>query len=319
MDLIATPKNPIPLGASSGYLDMRKGLRLRYARWPSLLRERRGTVCIFPGRAEFIEKYFEVVGELRRRGFAVAILDWRGQGGSSRLTRSAVDGHVRDFTDYEDDVARFMSDVVLPDCPAPYFALAHSMAATILFQAATRRGCWFNRMVMTAPMLKITGLPMSHGATGQLADLLSFLGLGRLAVPGGARKYTLNQSFDDNLLTSDRERFLRNQSVLEAAPKLGIGPPTIGWLRAALAAIADITSEQFPSRLRVPVLMLAAGDDGIVEPRSVEDLTLRLKVGSHIVMRGSRHEILQERDAIRQEFWAAFDAFVPGASMSLAS
>ena len=319
MDLIATPKNPIPLGASSGYLDMRKGLRLRYARWPSLLRERRGTVCIFPGRAEFIEKYFEVVGELRRRGFAVAILDWRGQGGSSRLTRSAVDGHVRDFTDYEDDVARFMSDVVLPDCPAPYFALAHSMAATILFQAATRRGCWFNRMVMTAPMLKITGLPMSHGATGQLADLLSFFGLGRLAVPGGARKYTLNQSFDDNLLTSDRERFLRNQSVLEAAPKLGIGPPTIGWLRAALAAIADITSEQFPSRLRVPVLMLAAGDDGIVEPRSVEDLTLRLKVGSHIVMRGSRHEILQERDAIRQEFWAAFDAFVPGASMSLAS
>ena len=35
-----------------------------------------------------IEKYFEVVGELRRRGFAVAVLDWRGQGGSSRLLRN---------------------------------------------------------------------------------------------------------------------------------------------------------------------------------------------------------------------------------------
>ena len=87
MDLIGTPKNPIPLGASTGFIEVRKGLRLRFASWQSVLRERRGTVCIFPGRAEFIEKYFEVVGELRRRGFAVAVLDWRGQGGSSRLTR----------------------------------------------------------------------------------------------------------------------------------------------------------------------------------------------------------------------------------------
>ena len=67
MDLVATPKNPIPLGASTGFIEVRKGLRLRFASWQSALRERRGTVCIFPGRAEFIEKYFEVVGELRRR------------------------------------------------------------------------------------------------------------------------------------------------------------------------------------------------------------------------------------------------------------
>ena len=59
---------------------------MRYARWRSALKERHGTVCIFPGRSEFIEKYFEVVGELRRRGFAVAVLDWRGQGGSGRLS-----------------------------------------------------------------------------------------------------------------------------------------------------------------------------------------------------------------------------------------
>ena len=64
MNLRATPKNPIPIGASTGYIEPRKGLRLRYASWQSALRERRGTVCIFQGRAEFIEKYFEVVGEL---------------------------------------------------------------------------------------------------------------------------------------------------------------------------------------------------------------------------------------------------------------
>ncbi len=100
---------------------MRKGLRLRFASWQSVLRERRGTVCIFPGRAEFIEKYFEVVGELRRRGFAVAVLDWRGQGGSSRLTRNPLKGHINDFAEYEEDLSHFMKAVVLPDCPAPLF------------------------------------------------------------------------------------------------------------------------------------------------------------------------------------------------------
>ena len=95
MDLIATPKNPIPLGASVGYLKGKRGVRLRFARWPSSLKQRHGTVCVFPGRTEFIEKYFEVVGELRRRGFAVAVLDWRGQGGSSRLLKNSLKGHAR--------------------------------------------------------------------------------------------------------------------------------------------------------------------------------------------------------------------------------
>jgi lysophospholipase len=30
------------------------------------------------------------------------------------------------------------------------------------------------------------------------------------------------------------------------------------------------------------------------------------------VLRGARHEILMESDPIREQFWAAFDAFIPG-------
>ena len=283
------------------------------------MRERRGTVCIFPGRSEFIEKYFEVVGELRRRGFAVAVLDWRGQGGSSRLLWDPLKGYVRSFADYEDDLARFMSEVVLPDCPPPYFALAHSMAATVLFRAATMRGCWFSRMVMTAPMLRIAELPISPGPLSALVWALSLAGFGRNSRAGGMKDYLASQVFEGNLLTSDRERFLRNQSVVDAAPKLAVGPPTIAWLRAALGAMRDIARIAFPPRMRVPVLMLAASDDRIVSSLAIEEMATRLKVGAQLVLRGARHEILQERDVIRQQFWAAFDAFVPGAALSKAS
>jgi lysophospholipase len=319
MDLIGTPKNPIPLGASTGFIEPRKGLRLRFASWQSVLRERRGTVCIFPGRGEFIEKYFEVVGELRRRGFAAAILDWRGQGGSTRLTRDPLKGHINDFAEYEEDLNHFMKSVVLPDCPAPYYALGHSMAAMVLFRASTKRGCWFTRMVMTSPMVRIATLPLSHTMCDRLTDGLTMLGFGKRAVPGDTNKHRQDPPFEGNRLTSDRERFLRNVSVLDAAPGLAVQSPTIGWLKAALDTIEIVDSEKFAPRIRVPVLMLAAGDDQIVSSKAVEALAFRLRAGAQIVLRGSRHEILQERDSIREQFWAAFDAFVRNAALSKAS
>ena len=276
-------------------------------------------MCIFPGRNEFIEKYFEVVGELRRRGFAVAVLDWRGQGGSSRLTRSAMKGHIADFADYEEDLAHFMRGAVLPDCPAPYYALAHSMASTVLFSVATKRGCWFSRMVMTAPMVKLMGLPMSQGLCGRLADGLTLLGFGKQALPSRDKDSWTSEAFEGNPLTSDRERFFRNVSVLRAAPGLAVGPPTIGWLNAACEAMARLGNEKFAPRIRVPALLVAAGDDKVVSSEAIEDFSSRLRAGSQLVLRGSRHEILQERDSIREQFWAAFDAFVPGVALSKAS
>jgi lysophospholipase len=171
-------------------------------------------------------------------------------------------------------------------------------------------------MVMTAPMLKIAQLPMAPRAMSVATTGLSLCGMGRFAVPGGMKEYLTNQRFEGNTLTGDHERFLRNLSVANAAPGLAVGPPTFGWVRSALAAMAAIESEKFPNRLRVPVLMLAAGDDRIVSSKVVEQFADRLKVGTQLLLRGSRHEILQERDLIREQFWAAFDAFVPGAVTS---
>jgi len=42
---------------------------------------------------------------------------------------------------------------------------------------------------------------------------------------------------------------------------------------------------------------------------------VRLRAGSHLVIPGARHELLMEQDRYREQFWAAFDAFVPGSPM----
>jgi len=311
MDLIATPKNPIPLGAATGFLDIKKNVRVRYARWPSALKERRGTVCIFPGRRQFLEKYFEVVGELRRRGFAVAIMDWRGQGGSSRLAGNPLKGHVRDFSDYESDLSRFMTDVVLPDCPPPFFALAHSMGGTVMLRVAHAGKRWFDRMVLSAPMIDLPGRTTSLPARA-LLKTMRLLGQGGRYVPGGSDHLTGAESFANNPLTSDPVRYARNAAILEEDPTLGLASPTSAWADSAFKAIRTFRGMSYPSDIRQPILMLAASSDTIVSTAAIEEFAYHLRAGSHLVIAGSRHEILQEQDRYRSQFWAAFDAFVPG-------
>ena len=56
----------------------------------------------------------------------MATLDWRGQGGSARLLREAWRGHIRSFRHYDIDLETFVREIVLPDCPPPYYAIGHS-------------------------------------------------------------------------------------------------------------------------------------------------------------------------------------------------
>src|SRR3979490_2363628 len=123
MDLISIPANPVPEDAVTRTVTTPDGVELRFARWappPG----RKGTVCLFQGRSEFIEKYFETVRDLRARGFAAATFDWRGQGVSDRALRNPRKGSVGKLNEYQIDLDSFVNDIVLPDCPPPFFALA---------------------------------------------------------------------------------------------------------------------------------------------------------------------------------------------------
>src|SRR4249920_1654582 len=78
MTLVSIPANPVPENVITGTIKTPDGAELRFARWAPPA-GRKGTVCVFAGRGEQIEKYFETVRDLRDRGFAVAMIDWRGQ------------------------------------------------------------------------------------------------------------------------------------------------------------------------------------------------------------------------------------------------
>jgi lysophospholipase len=310
--LLDHPLNPIPPGARSGMAICPDGTAIRYAAWVPPAATKMGTVVLMQGRAEFIEKYFETVGDLLVRGFAVVAFDWRGQGGSARQLRNRLKGHVAGFDAFEEDLETVLAQVVLPSCPSPYFALAHSTGATILLGSAPQVRRRFRRMVVLSPLIDFgrTGWPTWLAAP--LARTLSAIGLGGMFIPGGGRYRAYAAPFEGNELTSEPRRYERAKAFVGAHPQVTIGAPTFAWVVAALDAMATLRKPDMAEGLRGPLLILASGKDTVVSTAATERFAGMSKGASLIVIPGARHELLQEADIYREQALAAFDAFIPG-------
>lgn len=303
--------NPAPEKAAGGFMTTPGGKKVRYGYFPATARPLKGTVVILPGRNECIEKYFETIRDLAARGFGSAILDWRGQGGSDRLLRDRFRGHIGSFQTYVQDLDQFFEEVVLPDCRAPYYVLAHSTGSLVALLSAGSMINRVRRMILLTPLLKLTGYPVTMKTLHRLTTALTMIGLGRMYAawgprPAGGTPFTINK------LTSDLDRYQRNMLLVDTYPRLQLGGPTVAWTRAACEAAEAVQRPEFIARLQIPVLFIAAGADEVVSTTAIEDYARSLRPGSLLTIDGSRHEILQEADIFREQFFAAFDAFIPG-------
>lgn len=274
----------------------------------------RGTIFLLQGRAEFIEKYGEVYTELLARGFAIATLDWRGQGGSARLMKDPRKGHVEDFADYQLDLKALLEEARRRALPEPYGLLAHSTGGAVALQALANgfdeaAASPFRRAILCAPLVDIGLLPSKRGARA-LARILSLLGMAGFYVPFGKGVATNEKPFAGNPLTQDEQRFLWPRQWYGVEDQLALGDPTIGWVEAAFECLADFTAPDFGQRNRTPLLMLLGAEDHVTDTRAAADLATRMRGASSLTIAGARHEILFERDSRRNAFWAAFDAFM---------
>ncbi|MEP1209579.1 MAG: alpha/beta hydrolase [Rhizobiaceae bacterium] len=309
--LFETSGNPIPDGSRSGFATTPDGIKLRYARWETQIHPSKGTVILLQGRSEHIEKYFETVEDLRKRGFGVLTFDWRGQGGSDRMLGDPRKGHVENFEQYLTDLETMLSDVALPDCKPPHYILAHSTGGLVALLAAPAHVNRIRRMVLASPLLALNRLPLRQSRLQGILGALTFLGLGRFYLPSD-RSLEEQRVFLSNNLTSDSARFQRNRQIVETHEQLALGPPTISWTFAACRAMARVSSPGYSNSIGIPTLMVAAGSDPIVSPTEVEIFGRKMRSGAFLTISGAKHELLQERDFYREQLLAAFDAFVPG-------
>ncbi|MGJ8571618.1 MAG: alpha/beta fold hydrolase [Hoeflea sp.] len=305
--LIETDGNPVPDNHVTGWFEGVGGKRLRYAIFKSRVPVARGTVVLLQGRNECIEKYYETIRHFTARGLWVATFDWRGQGRSDRLLKNPLRGHIRRFGDFEADLSIFLETIVLPEARLPFCLVAHSMGALIALSMAPKLTNRIERMVLLAPFVELSDQALPSWSIRLVSRLMRMTGLGRI----GSGRDGFPQPFAGNLLTTDLERFARNQALQAAHPELRLATPSVAWVNEMLNAIVRVNRFEHLDQIKVPTLLIGAGNDKIVAAHAIERLGNRFRAGRAIIIDGARHELLQEADRYRIPTLAAIDAFIP--------
>ena len=270
----------------------------------------RGVCVLLHGQTEFIEKYGEVIGELNSRGFTVSTFDWRGQGGSARALADPLKCHVGNFAEYDEDLAAFLQQVIKPMGAAPPLVLAHSMGAHILLRTLHDRPGVVSAAVLSAPMVAVSTRGQPAWIAALATRVMNMAGRSSDWVMGMAARDPLKMTFEDNLVTSDRARWLEVQSLVASRPELRLAGPTWGWLKAANDSMARELVPGFAEVIATPLLVCGAGKDRICLTEATRAFAKRLARASYVEFEDAEHEILMENDSIRGRFWNAFDDFV---------
>jgi lysophospholipase len=290
----------------------KSGASLRIATFSAHPAKDRGRVCVLlNGQTEFIEKYFEVIDELRGRGFAVATMDWRGQGGSVRALTNPLKVHVADFKEYDDDLTSLLDQIVKPLSDRPPVGLAHSMGGHNLLRVLHGRPESFACAALCAPMIAVStrGQP-SWLARAVTASMSARNTSSAEFVWGMARRDPLKMTFADQIVTSDADRFRRTRELLERNPEIRLAGPTWGWLEAAFRSMREVRARGYAEAIAAPVLIAGAGHDRICLTSAARAFAARMPRATYVEIEGAEHEILMERDQLRERFWQAFDGFV---------
>ena len=280
--------------------------------------EPRGICLLLHGLTEYLEKYTETASELSARGFLVVSLDWRSQGASERHRSGNRAGHVRNFDEYDADMAAavIQIDAIQKEraaqggSPLPVIVLAHSMGAHILLRFLHENPRRFACAVLTAPMFGVETQPYSPQYTRWVTFLLNLRRPSSRLIFTAEDRDPLTLAFVGNQVTSDRARFERNRDYLKAQPFLRIFGPTFGWLGAAFQSMNRMMRPGYAEVISTPLLIVSAGRDRLVTNAATREFVKRLPNATHVELEDSEHEILMESDAIRARFWSEFDAFV---------
>jgi lysophospholipase len=291
-----------PPGGAAFWLATADGVRLRWAFWAG---GSRGTVVLFPGRSEYVEKYGRTARAFHAAGFTVAALDWRGQGLSDRTAPDI--GDIAHFDAYQADATAYLAALSAAGAPRPWAMLGHSMGGCIGLRAL-QAGAPFQSAIFSAPMWAIELPRALRPIARPLARAVCAAGWAGRYVPGGGPvNYTLAHPFEGNKWTSDRAAWAWLGDQLRARPELNTGGPSWRWLAAALDEIVRVTAAPMPA---IPALTWLGEYESIVEADAVARLTRRWPGARLAEVPRGRHELLMEAPAIRGPILADTVAFI---------
>lgn len=301
------PRFQKPEGWSTGFFsNPSTGHRLSYsyALHPTAV----AAAVVTPGITEFSEKYFETARDLYARGFHVFFMNWYYQGRSGRFADNPQKRHSDGFDTDISDLHAYIHQIVRGACPqGALVLLAHSTGGNVGLRYLLDHPGVFRAAAFSAPLLGVHGLDwLPLQAWYCISTLLK--PWHSAYVPGGG-------DWDASVRTADAQDKFSGDPVRAALhnywciqePQVQCGSPTLGWLHHAFASMLVLHRAGAVEKISIPCMLAAAGKDTIVDSNAVVGIARRIPGARLVYLEDSRHEILMERDGIRNRFWGEFD------------
>ena len=295
-----------PDGGRAVWLTASDGVRIRAGLWGG---GEKGTVFLFPGRTEYVEKYGRAAADLLARGYCTLAVDWRGQGLADRAYADRLIGHVTDFAEFQRDVDALLAFATVEGLPRPYYLLCHSMGGCIGLRSLLR-GLPFAAATFSAPMWGISMAAWLRPLAHVIGRLAGPFGQAHRYAPGtGGTTYVLASPFQGNVLTTDPDMWDYMRRHVMAQPDLALGGPSLGWLNAALRECGALAAMPAPP---VPAITALGTAEKVVDVAPIHLRMQSWRNGRLDLYPGAEHEVPMETPSHRTRFYDAaaslFDA-----------
>ncbi len=270
--------------------------------WVNLTKaEHTKAIVVVNGRVESVWKYQELFFDLYQQGYDIYSFDHRGQGLSERMHSDHQMGHIDKFDNYVTDMSQVLQHFNL-DGYDKKFLLAHSMGGAIsvrYLQTTPQHG--FDAAVLSAPMM---GIHLAWYLRPIAAKLMHCLAkISKLPNYAPGQKPYYGKPFEGNTLTQSRQRYRWYRELYSEKPELRIGGASSQWVSEGFKAAKSCVEQA--DKIHIPVLLLQASDDSVVDNLAqqtfIKNLNRQHILGELIPISGSRHEVLFEKDDIRNQ------------------
>lgn len=310
-----TVRRSIPAHATIDSVALRDGWKVRRFKLDAVSESVRGSILFQGGRGDFFEKYLESFDHWHRQGWNIESFDWRGQGGSGRLAAANNVGHVSDFSVWVDDLEGYYADWAART-PGPHIIMAHSMGGQILIRALGEEKITPDAVILVAPMLGFRNFVPN--ALGQrVANLMTRMRSPESAGWRYSEKPGQSEDRRSGLLTKSAERYADEQYWWDEIKDIRTGPASWQWIEASYRSIQQSAQPGFLKKIALPVLILSAGSDQLVDPAAIRHAARYLPdVRFHEYGAESAHEILREADLVRDDALGRIDEFLAEAAPS---
>lgn len=257
----------------------------------------KGMIVVLNGSAESWLKYGELFYDLYDHGYSVISYDHRGQGLSPHLVRgNSQIGQIDNFDLYAADLNALVQQVIMPGNHEKLYLLAHSMGGGVALDYLERYSSPFQAVALSAPMLRINTAPYPESLAHLVVKLSCIMGLGdHYSI--GMHDHDPKEPFEGNKITSSKERWDAIQHVWQNHPEAVLGGPSNDWVNQAMNRTPIIRKHL--STIDSRILILQAGRDQFVMNPDQVVASTQIPRAQLVTLPDSKHEILTERDPIR--------------------